>query len=77
MFRVSIKIERLPMAVSRRTLPTEETTPELLIQAKDNTILGAIMKAIRILTGEQTALMEAMPIKGKLADIDEDEEDEI
>lgn len=76
MYRVSIKIERLPVTI-RRTPQSDETTPELLVQAKGTTLLGAIGMALRILTGERDSLTEQTPVKFKVdSEPFEDDEDE-
>lgn len=76
MYRVSIKIERLPVAI-RRTPQTQEGTPELYVQAKGSSPEDAIARALRILNGEQTAIQEAKPITAKLSDDDDEDEVEL
>lgn len=72
MYRVSIKVESIPV-VTRRAV--DEATPELLIQAKARTPEGAMDKAMRILSGEITAIEESKTTAARgPVNIDDDEE---
>lgn len=73
MFRLTIKIERLPV-VTRRRPEDHETTPELVVQTKATTVLGAMRQAIRVLTNEFNALSDQQVIG--MSEPDEDEEED-
>lgn len=76
MYRVSVKIEVLPVSV-RRTTSGLESTPELLVQAKGHTTEAAMEKALRILSGEMAAVREAKPRADETVQlVDEEDEDD-
>lgn len=76
MYRVSVKVEQLPVAV-RRTPQTEESTPVLLVQARGRTPEIAMDTVLRILTGERNAIEEAKPITTKMSELEDEEGDDI
>lgn len=83
--QVSIKVGLVGPARVVRGVTTEEAkiTPELSITVHDSSLLGGLEKAIRLLTCEYDAMLEAMPVtKGinrlsqeELEDQDEEDED--
>lgn len=74
MFRLTIKIERLPV-VARRRPEDHETTPELVVQTKATTVLGAMRQAIRVLTNEFNALSDQETTQ-PVTSFEEDEEED-
>lgn len=82
--QISIKVGLVGPARVVRGVTAEEAkiTPELSITVHDSSLLGGLEKAIRLLTSERDAIMEAMPVtKGinrlsqeELEDQDEEEE---
>jgi len=71
--RITVKIEREPVAV-RRSTSDSQPYPELLIQVRDSgNLVDGLEKAIRLLTSERDAILEKMSIKKPGMKVEDDE----